>query len=75
MKFMSALIDIDQLTLEEKLRVMEALWEDLCRKESELPVYQWQKDILDSRERLIEEGKAEFEDWETAKKSIAERIS
>jgi hypothetical protein len=71
----SSLIEIDQMTLEEKLRVMEALWDDLCRKEADLPVHQWQKDILDERERQVEQGKAEFTDWETAKKRIAERIS
>jgi hypothetical protein len=72
---MSALIEIEQMTLEEKLRVMEALWDDLCRKEADLPVHQWQKDILDERESLLEQGKAQFVDWETAKKRIAERIS
>lgn len=54
---------------------MEALWENLCRKEADLPVYQWQKDVLDSRELLVERGEVEFEDWETAKRKIAEQIS
>ena len=72
---MSATLQIDQMTLEEKLRAMEALWDDLCRREEFLPVHQWQKDILDERERLVEQGEAEFVDWETAKKRIAERIS
>ena len=71
---MSTDLQIDQMTLEEKLRAMEALWEALCRH-SAVPVEQWHKDILDDRERLIEEGKAEFIDWETAKKRITERIS
>ena len=72
---MSTSLEIDQMTLEEKLRVMEALWDDLCHKEADLPMHQWQKDILDERERLVEQGKAQFVDWETAKKRIAERIS
>jgi putative addiction module component (TIGR02574 family) len=72
---MSALPEIDQMTLEEKLRVMEALWDNLCRTEEDLPVHQWQKDLLDQRARLVEEGKAQFVDWEIAKKRIAEQIS
>jgi putative addiction module component (TIGR02574 family) len=72
---MSALIEIDRMTLEEKLRIMEALWDNLCRNEETMPVHQWQKDLLDERERLVKEGKAQFVDWETAKKRIAERIS
>ena len=72
---MSTLFEIEQMTLEEKLRVMEALWDDLCRNEAALPVHQWQRDILDERELLVKDGKARFVDWETAKKRIAERIS
>jgi hypothetical protein len=63
------------MTLEEKLRAMEALWEDLCRREGDVPVPQWHKDLLDERERLVREGKAQFIDWETAKKRIAEQTS
>ena len=72
---MSTSFQIDQMTLEEKLRVMEALWDNLCRNDEALPVHQWQKDLLDERESLVKEGKAQFVDWETAKKRIAERIS
>ena len=31
--------------------------------------------FFDERQRLIEEGKAEFVDWETAKKRISKRVS
>jgi hypothetical protein len=68
-------LQIAEMTLEEKLRAMEALWNDLCRREESVPVPQWHKDILDERERLIEQGKAQFIDWETAKKRISERTS
>jgi hypothetical protein len=71
---MSAVLKIDQMTLEEKLRTMEALWDDLCRRDA-VPIPQWHKDLLDERERLIEQGKARFIDWEAAKKRISERTS
>jgi hypothetical protein len=71
---MSAVLDIDQMTLEEKLRAMEALWDDLCQKDA-VPVPQWHKDILDERERQVEEGKAEFSDWDIAKRRITESTS
>ena len=71
---MSTVLDIDQMTLEEKLRAMEALWDDLCRKDA-VPVPQWHKDILDEREQQIEEGKAEFIDWDIAKRRITEQSS
>jgi hypothetical protein len=68
-------LQIDQMTLEEKLRVMEALWDDLCRHEEAVPVPQWQKNLLDERARLIEQGYARFNDWESAKKRISEKTS
>ena len=72
---MPAELQIDQMTLDEKLRAMEALWDDLCRREQDVPVPQWHKDVLDERRRLVEQGKARFVDWETAKKHISERTS
>jgi len=72
---MSTMLQIDQMTLEEKLRTMEALWDDLCQREEDVAVPQWHKELLDERERLIERGSAQFADWETAKKRISERTS
>jgi hypothetical protein len=65
-------LEIQKMTLKEKLRAMEVLWDDLCRRDA-VPVPQWHKDVLDQRERLIKHGKAKFIDWETAKKQIAKR--
>ncbi len=70
---MSTTLDLDQMTTEEKLAAMEELWADLSQRDA-VPVPQWHKDILDERQRLIDEGKAEFIDWETAKKQIRERV-
>lgn len=65
-------LQLDQVTIEEKLRAMEALWEDLCRHNA-VPVPQWHRDILDERQRLIDEGKTEFLDWETVKKELRDQ--
>ncbi len=72
--FMVPVLEIDRMTLAEKLRAMELLWDDLCRREEDIPVPQWHKDVLDERERAIAEGRAKFEDWETAKKRISEKL-
>jgi hypothetical protein len=68
-------LPIEEMTIEEKLQTMEALWADLCRNEETLTVHQWQTDILDKRARLIEEGKARFIDWEQAKTEIGDETS
>lgn len=70
-----AVIEIDRMTLAEKLLAMEMLWADLCRHEVDLPMLQWQKDILDEREQLIRDGQARFSDWETAKRRINSQTS
>jgi len=72
---MATPLAIDQMTIEEKLQAMEALWDDLCQHEESLPVHEWQQEILDQRERLIEEGKARFVGWEEAKKRIGKQVS
>jgi hypothetical protein len=70
-----SVIQIDQMTLEEKLNAMESLWDDLCRRGENIPMRQWHKNLLDERERLVLDGKARFTDWETAKHRIAEKTS
>jgi hypothetical protein len=69
---MIALEEIHQLPLREKLLVMEAIWEDLSREEQNLEMPQWHKELLDERECLLAEGKAQFVDWEEAKRQINE---
>ena len=71
---MQAAIELNQMTLPEKLHLMEALWDELCRREEEVPVPDWHREILDERERQLAEGKAAFADWEVAKERITQRI-
>jgi putative addiction module component (TIGR02574 family) len=66
---------LDKMTIEEKLQTMEALWDDLCQHEEALPVHDWQKEILDERERMIERWDSKFSNWEEAKKRIAKETS
>lgn len=72
---MSLQLPIDQMTMAEKLRIMEELWDDLRKRAEGVPVPQWHKDLLDERERLIEKGEAQFDDWEAAQKRITEQTS
>jgi len=70
---MVVLDEIQRLPLAEKLQVMEAVWDDLARRD-EVEVPEWHKDLLDERERLVESGEAKFVDWEEAKDRIRGRI-
>ena len=75
MSFAEIQAELVKLTVEDKLRVIEALWNDLCRREESVPVPQWHKELLDERERLIANGKAQFTDWVTVKKRLSDQTS
>ena len=70
-----AVLPLDRMTVEEKLKAMEMLWDDLCQNERKIPAADWQKEMLDERQRQIDAGEARFSDWESAKKRIRERTS
>jgi putative addiction module component (TIGR02574 family) len=72
---MDTVLPLDRMTVEEKLRAIEVLWDDLCRNEKQLPVTDWQKQLLDEREQQIQTGEAKFSHWDAAEKRIRERIS
>lgn len=72
--YCSDMINVEEirlLPLRDKLQMIETLWDDIARREDELEMPQWQRDLLDERERLVESGKAEFLDWEDAKQQIS----
>ena len=72
---MSTHLEIDQMSIAEKLSLMEQLWDDLRARAEGVPMPQWRKDLLDERQQLIQNGEAQFEDWQTAKKRITEQPS
>ncbi|MFM8982575.1 MAG: addiction module protein [Spartobacteria bacterium] len=71
---MSVIEQIHQLSLQEKLIAMEAIWDDISRVEESVEIPQWHKDLLDEREQLIADGKARFIDWEEAKEQIKQAV-
>jgi hypothetical protein len=71
----AAALPLDQMTLGQKLMAMEALWDNLCRDETQIPVPEWHKQLLDERQRQIDAGEARFIDWDAAKARIRDRIA
>jgi len=74
-KTMSAEINFEQMNVSEKLRIMELLWDDLCRTESDIPSPQWHENVLIERENMVRDGSDEFIDWDQAKKEMSMKIS
>jgi gamma-glutamyl phosphate reductase len=63
-------LPLDQMTTAEKLRALEQIWEDLSRTSQEVPSPNWHADILQARERRVQEGSSQFVDWIEAKQQI-----
>ena len=72
---MSTTIDLQEMTTLDKLRLMEALWQNLsASSNSELPSPEWHGEILAERDRLVDSGDERFIDWDTAKKQLREEL-
>jgi hypothetical protein len=67
-------LPLAKMSVEEKLQMMELLWEDLSNRTTEMTSPSWHGDILREREASIERGIEQFEDWEDAKQKIEEEI-
>ena len=63
-------LPLDEMSPEEKVRMMESLWDDLCRQADGFVSPPWHGDVLADREAAIQSGEDHFEDWERAKQRI-----
>jgi hypothetical protein len=68
-------LEIEKMTLEEKLRAMEALWADLSRKEQTIQSPLWHEQLLKEREERVKTGQEKFQSWEDAKRELRNRLT
>jgi hypothetical protein len=71
---MQSTIEIKHLSREEKLRVMEAIWEDLSREEDEVESPNWHQKALLETEQRLNSGQEKIVDWKIAKKELRKRF-
>jgi hypothetical protein len=62
------------MSVEEKLQMMEALWDDLSQNADEIQPPAWHGEVLAEREAAIARGDEQFEDWEAAREKIEKDI-
>ncbi len=67
-------LEIEKMTLEEKLRAMETLWADLSRNDQNILSPPWHEQILKERDQRVESGREQFQDWEDAKRELRDRL-
>ncbi len=68
-------LNVQSMTVVEKLQAMEMLWDDLCRNVGGLEPPAWHEKILLEREEQLRQAKDKFEDWDQAKTDIWKSIS
>lgn len=69
------MLSIENLTLTEKLRMMEAIWDDLSRDPVALTSPEWHAQALKNAERVHAENQAVFVPWDIAKKKLRDGTS
>ncbi|CAH2031167.1 addiction module protein [Trichlorobacter ammonificans] len=67
---MGSALQIDKMSLAEKLEAMEMLWDDLTHHVQDVAMPEWHTEVLAVREADLSDGTARFDDWETAKENI-----
>ena len=67
---MQVTLPLDEMTISDKLRALEEIWENLCRTPDSIPSPPWHADVLRAREKRVREGSSEFVDWADAKQEI-----
>jgi hypothetical protein len=65
---------IKQLSREEKLRIMEAIWEDLSGEEEQMESPDWHRKALKETERRLSAGQEKIMEWQDAKKELRKRF-
>jgi putative addiction module component (TIGR02574 family) len=67
---MTALPKLGELTVSEKLQMMESLWDSLCQQPTNIPSPAWHGEILVQRENALRQGSDHFSAWDTAKANL-----
>jgi len=68
-------INPGEMTIAEKLKTMEMLWDDICRCAPDFSSPFWHENILKEKEKWLRDGKDKFVDWDQAKKDIRNSVS
>ncbi len=67
-------LPLDEMSKEEKIRLMEILWMDLTKSEEEITSPSWHEDVLKEREEKIRTNQESYKDWESVKKELLKNL-
>ncbi len=64
---MSVDIQIESLSVAEKVQLIESVWESLCAHPGDVQSPEWHREVLEERRRRLEDGRATIASWTDAK--------
>lgn len=67
-------LPLAQMTREEKLRALEAIWTDLSKDDAEVESPTWHEDALKETDTRLAAGQERIEDWQVAKQELRKRF-
>jgi hypothetical protein len=71
---MKDIMAVKQWSREEKLQVMEAIWEDLSQEDELVQSPPWHESQLRETEQKVQSGKEQIFDWKEAKNELRKRF-
>ena len=67
-------LQLEEMTIAEKIRAMELLWANLCKTAPDEIVPAWHSDVLAAREARLAAGTEKAVPWEQAKTELRRKI-
>ncbi len=61
--------DIEAMSVDTKLELVEAIWDSIAASQDEVPVPQWHKEIIKNR---LADPVVESDSWENVKKRLSQ---
>ncbi len=63
------------MPIEEKIMLMESLWESLIEDSEQIPIPKWHEDVVKGRDASYIKGTEKLINWNEAKKRIRDSIN
>ena len=57
-----------KLNRDEKIKLVQTLWDNIAQEQNDIEIPQWHKELLDERMQNIQNGRTKFKSWEEVKK-------
>ena len=72
---MSITVPLKTMTVEEKVNMMEMLWDDLCLQPGGVQSPDWHESVLSERAQPLDLNKEDVIDWHQVKDNINKKLN